>query len=179
MAEYYDYLKSLHLIFVITWFAGLFYIPRLFIYHIEANSKPKDQKEILIEQFKIMTKRLWLIITWPSAILATGFGIALFVLHPFLLDEKYMRVKLIFVFLLILYHIKTHLIYKELQNDKINYSSNFMRYWNEGATIILFSVVFLITLKSATSWIFGVLGIISLSLFLALGIKLYKKARNE
>jgi putative membrane protein len=54
-----------------------------------------------------------------------------------------------------------------------------MRYWNEGATIILFSVVFLITLKSATSWIFGVLGIISLSLFLALGIKLYKKARNE
>jgi putative membrane protein len=90
-----------------------------------------------------------------------------------------MRVKLIFVFLLILYHIKTHLIYKELQNDKINYSSNFMRYWNEGATIILFSVVFLITLKSATSWIFGVLGIISLSFFLALGIKLYKKARNE
>jgi putative membrane protein len=179
MAEYYDYLKSLHLIFVITWFAGLFYIPRLFIYHIEANSKPKDQKEILIEQFKIMTKRLWLIITWPSAILATGFGIALFVLHPFLLEEKYMRVKLIFVFLLILYHIKTHLIYKELQNDKINYSSNFMRYWNEGATIILFSVVFLITLKSATSWIFGVLGIISLSLFLTLGIKLYKKARNE
>ena len=89
-----------------------------------------------------------------------------------------MKVKLIFVFLLILYHIKTHLIYKELQNDKINYSSNFMRYWNEGATIILFSVVFLITLKSATSWIFGVLGIISLSLFLALGIKLYKKMRD-
>ena len=146
---------------------------------LKQTPKPKDQKEILIEQFKIMTKRLWLIITWPSAILATGFGIALFVLHPFLLEEKYMRVKLIFVFLLILYHIKTHLIYKELQNDKINYSSNFMRYWNEGATIILFSVVFLITLKSATSWIFGVLGIISLSLFLALGIKLYKKARNE
>ena len=177
--EYYQYLKSLPLIFVITWFAGLFYIPRLFIYHIEANSKPKDQKDILIEQFKIMSKRLWLIITWPSAILAIGFAIALFVLNPGLINLDWMKVKLIFVFLLILYHIKTHLIYKELQNDKINYSSNFMRYWNEGATIILFSVVFLITLKSATSWIFGVLGIISLSFFLALGIKLYKKARNE
>ena len=177
--EYYQYLKSLHLIFVITWFAGLFYIPRLFIYHIEANSKPKDQKDILIEQFKIMSKRLWLIITWPSAILAIGFGIALFVLNPGLINLDWMKVKLIFVFLLILYHIKTHLIYKELQNDEINYSSNFMRYWNEGATIILFSVVFLITLKSATSWIFGVLSIISLSLFLALGIKFYKKARNE
>lgn len=126
-----------------------------------------------------MSKRLWLIITWPSAILAIGFAIALFVLNPGLINLDWMKVKLIFVFLLILYHIKTHLIYKELQNDKINYSSNFMRYWNEGATIILFSVVFLITLKSATSWIFGVLGIISLSLFLALGIKLYKKARNE
>ena len=177
--EYYQYLKSLHLIFVITWFAGLFYIPRLFIYHIEANSKPKDQKGILIEQFKIMSKRLWLIITWPSAILAIGFAIALFVLNPGLINFDWMKVKLIFVFFLILYHIKTHLIYKELQNDKINYSSNFMRYWNEGATVILFSVVFLITLKSATSWIFGVLGIISLSLFLALGIKLYKKVRNE
>ena len=60
--EYYQYLKSLHLIFVITWFAGLFYIPRLFIYHIEANSKAKNEKEILIPQFKIITKRLWLII---------------------------------------------------------------------------------------------------------------------
>jgi len=179
MEQYYDYIKSLHLIFVITWFAGLFYIPRLFIYHIEANSKAKNEREILIEQFKIMTKRLWLIITWPSAILAIGFGIALFIIHPWLIEEKYMRVKLIFVFLLIFYHIKTHLIYKELQNDEINYSSNFMRYWNEGATIILFSVIFLITLKSATSWIFGVLGLILLSIILVLGIKFYKKIRNE
>ena len=55
--EYYNYIKALHLIFVITWFAGLFYIPRLFIYHIEANTKPQKEKEILISQFKIMTKR--------------------------------------------------------------------------------------------------------------------------
>ena len=177
--EYYQYLKSLHLIFVITWFAGLFYIPRLFIYHIEANSKAKNEKEILIPQFKKKKKRLWLIITWPSAILATGFAISLFVLNPGLINFDWMKVKLIFVFILILYHIKTHLIYKELQNDIINYSSNFMRYWNEGATIILFAVIFLITLKSATSWIFGVLGIIFLSLILALGIKFYKKIRNE
>ena len=177
--EYYQYLKSLHLIFVITWFAGLFYIPRLFIYHIEANSKAKNEKEILIPQLKIMTKRLWLIITWPSAILATGFAISLFVLNPGLINFDWMKVKLVFVFILWLYHYKTDLIYKELQNDIINYSSNFMRYWNEGATIILFAVIFIITLKSATSWIFGVLGIIFLSLILALGIKFYKKIRNE
>jgi putative membrane protein len=176
--EYYNYIKALHLIFVITWFAGLFYIPRLFIYHIEAIAKPQIEKEILINQFKIMTKRLWLIITWPSAILATVLAIVLFVLNPGLINFDWMKVKLVFVFILWLYHIKTDFIYKELQNDVINYSSNFMRYWNEGATIILFAVIFLITLKSATNWIFGILGIIFLSTILILGIKLYKKIRN-
>ena len=73
--EYYNYLKSLHLIFVITWFAGLFYIVRLFVYQIEANDKPSPEKEILQKQYKIMTYRLWYIITWPSAILATVFPI--------------------------------------------------------------------------------------------------------
>ena len=72
--EYYNYLKSLHLIFVITWFAGLFYIVRLFVYQIEANDKPSPEKEILQKQYKIMTYRLWYIITWPSAVLASIFA---------------------------------------------------------------------------------------------------------
>ena len=70
--EYYNYIKSLHLIFVITWFAGLFYIPRLFIYHIEAQEKPVPERTILSEQLKLMARRLWYIISWPSAILATS-----------------------------------------------------------------------------------------------------------
>lgn len=177
--EYYQYFKAFHLIFVITWFAGLFYIPRLFIYQIEANSRSKVEKDILTKQFKIMTKRLWLIITWPSAILAILFGAILFVLNPTLLNFEWMKIKLFFVVLLFIYHIKTHLIYKELQNDIINYSSNFMRYWNEGATIILFAVIFLIILKDSSSWIFGLIGLVFLSLFLVLGIKIYKKIRDE
>ena len=80
--EYYNYIKSLHLIFVVTWFAGLFYEPRLFIYHIEASKKNTPAKEILEKQFKIMARRLWYIITWPSAILATIFAIWLLVLMP-------------------------------------------------------------------------------------------------
>ncbi|MFT5985892.1 MAG: putative membrane protein, partial [Planctomycetota bacterium] len=76
----YNYLKSLHLIFVITWFAGLFYIVRLFVYQIEAQSKESPAREILSEQYKIMTKRLWYIITWPSMILAVGFAIWLLAL---------------------------------------------------------------------------------------------------
>ena len=77
LAEYYYYIKSLHIIFVVTWFAGLFYIPRLFVYQIEAFYKPPPEKEILGKQLKLMTKRLWFIITWPSSILAIFFGVLL------------------------------------------------------------------------------------------------------
>ncbi len=175
----YYYLKSLHLIFVITWFAGLFYIVRLFVYQIEAFQKPSPDKEILGAQLKIMAKRLWYIITWPSMILATGFATALMVMRPFYLADGWMQVKLGFVVLLIAYHIKCHLIFKDLQSDKVNYSSNFMRIFNEGATLILFSVVFLVILKNAFNWIYGTLGIVLFSILLMLGFRMYKRFRDK
>jgi len=90
-----------------------------------------------------------------------------------------MQVKLGFVVLLFAYHIKNHLIYKQLQRNEINYSSNYMRIWNEGATLILFAVIFLVILKSAVNWIFGVVGIIVLGVLLMLGIKLYNRIRER
>ena len=175
----YYYLKAFHLIFVITWFAGLFYIPRLFVYQIEAYHKPSPDKEILGKQLKIMAKRLWFIITCPSAILALTFGLSLFYLNPSLLQESWMHVKLSFVVLLIVYHIKTHGYYKQLQEDVVNKTSNYMRIWNEGATFILFAVVFLVLLKSAINWIWGVIGIFVLGILIMLGFKIYKKIREK
>ncbi len=175
----YDYIKALHLIFVITWFAGLFYMPRLFIYHIEASQKASPEKEILTKQLQLMSKRLWYIITWPSAVLATLFAIWLLILIPAWLQQPWMHVKLTFVVLLIAYHLKNHIIFKQLQRDEVKYSSNYMRIWNEGATLILFAVVFLVGLKSAFNWIFGVVGIIVLGILLILGIKLYKRIRHK
>ena len=177
--EYYNYIKSLHLIFVITWFAGLFYIPRIFIYHIEASLKSSPEKEILGTQLKLMAKRLWYIITWPSAILAILFGIWLLALAPYWFEQPWMHAKLGFVVLLIMYHLKTHLICKELQKNQIKYSSNFMRIWNEGATLILFAVVFLVLLKSTLNMAYGMLGLVGLAILLMLGIKLYKRTRSE
>ncbi|MEE1961745.1 putative membrane protein [Flagellimonas taeanensis] len=177
--EIYNYIKSLHLIFVVTWFAGLFYIPRLFIYHIEAWQKPSPDKEILTDQLKLMTKRLWYIITWPSAILCTLFAIWLLVLMPGWLQQSWMHVKLAFVALLFIYHFKCHQIFKQLQRDEVKYTSKFMRIWNEGATLILFSVVFLVILKSAFNWIYGVIGIFVLAILLMLGIRLYKRIRDK
>lgn len=177
--EIYNYIKSLHLIFVVTWFAGLFYIPRLFIYHIEAWQKPSPDKEILTDQLKLMTKRLWYIITWPSAILCTLFAIWLLVLMPGWLQQSWMHVKLAFVALLFIYHFKCHQIFKQLQRDEVKYTSKFMRIWNEGATLILFAVVFLVILKSAFNWIYGVIGIFVLAILLMLGIRLYKRIRDK
>ena len=175
----YDYLKSLHLIFVITWFAGLFYIVRLFVYQIEANEMPSPEKEILQKQYKIMTYRLWYIITWPSAVLATVFALLLLHLNPGFIEMPWMQVKLVFVVLLFIYHFKCQKIYTELQNDTIKYTSNFMRLWNEGATIILFAVVFLVILKNAINWVFGVIGIVVFSILIMLGYKLYKRIREK
>ena len=177
--EYYNYIKSLHLIFIITWFAGLFYQPRLFIYHIEASKKESPEKEILEKQLKLMARRLWYIITWPSAILAATFAVWLLILMPSWLSQSWMLIKLGFVLLLILYHFKTHQMFLQLQKDVINYSSVFMRLWNEGATLFLFAIVFLAILKSSIHWVFAFGGIIGLIVFLALGIKLYKKYRSK
>ena len=176
---YYNYIKALHLIFVITWFAGLFYIPRLFIYHIEASKKTKQEADILVPQLKIMAKRLWYIITWPSAILCIIFAFWLLLLIPSWIAQSWMQIKLTFVVLLIGYHLKTHQIFLKLQKDKIVYTSMFMRIWNEGATLLLFAIVFLVILKDSFHWVFGLLGILGLGLILVLGIKLYKKIRMD
>lgn len=164
---------------MVTWFAGLFYIPRLFIYHIEAWQKPSPDKEILSEQLKLMTRRLWYIITWPSAILCTIFALWLMVLMPSWIQQPWMHVKLAFVVLLFVYHFKCHQIFKQMQRDDIRYTSQFMRIWNEVATIILFAVVFLVILKSAFNWIYGLVGMFVLMILLMLGIKLYKRYREK
>lgn len=173
------YLKSLHIIFVVTWFAGLFYIVRLFIYHAEAEKKEEPAKEILQTQYKLMEKRLWYIITWPSAILASIFAFWMLIDNPVYLEMPWMHVKLSFVLALYFYHGKCHSMYKQLQRDEVKYSSLKLRIWNEVATIILFAVVFLVVLKNAINWIWGVVGIILVSVLLMMSVRLYKKIRAK
>ncbi|REE82307.1 putative membrane protein [Lutibacter oceani] len=175
----YLYIKSLHIIFITTWFAGLFYIIRLFIYYKEAEEKPEIEKQILLKQYKLMIKRLWYIITWPSAVLATLFAIWLLILQPAWLQMGWMQIKLGFVAALIAYHATCQIMYNQIEKGYLKYSSFALRIWNEVATIILFACVFLVVLKNAFGWIFGTVGIIGVSIFLMLGIKLYKNLRNK
>ena len=176
---HYNYIKAFHLIFIITWFAGLFYVPRLFMYQIESLKKDKIVKDEFIKQFKLMSWRLWYIITWPSLVLATFFGILLIVINQSLLDQNWMILKLCFVFLLIIYHIKTHMIFLSLQRDKYSYSSRFFRFWNEGATLLLFAIIFLAILKNSLQSFYLIVGLICLVLILFVLIKFYEKIRKK
>ena len=180
----YAYLKALHIIFIVTWFAGMFYIVRLFIYNAEANDKPEPQKSILQDQFSVMIKRLWFGITWPSAILTLVFG-------PWVLlngnwdrtlgDEagRWLVIKLIFVFFLYGYHFSLHKIYKQQAAGVFNYSSQRLRVWNEVATIFLVPIVMLATVKSSLSWVWGLGGLIAFVILLMSAIKIYKNLRRS
>jgi protoporphyrinogen IX oxidase len=175
----YLYIKSLHIIFITTWFAGLFYIIRLFIYYKEAEERTEIEKQILLKQYKLMIKRLWYIITWPSAVLATLFAVWLLVLQPAWLQANWMLIKLGFVAALFGYHWSCQILYNQIEKGYLKYSSFALRIWNEVATIILFACVFLVVLKNSLGWIFGVLGIVGVSILLMLGIKLYKNIRTK
>ena len=133
-----DYLsiKALHIVFVITWFAGLFYIPRIFIYQTEALLKPEPEKSILQSQLAIMAKRLWYIITWPSAIITLLLAGILLYMQPQWIFLPFMQIKLVLVGLLTV-TILVSLIFKLLQLGMIKYSSMQLRIWNEVSTIIL------------------------------------------
>lgn len=173
------YVKALHIIFVVTWFAGLFYIVRLFIYQTEAEQKPEPAKEILQTQYKLMSKRLWYIITWPSAILASVFAFWMLYTNPYYLEEPWMLIKLSFVFALYFYHGYCNKIFIKLQNNVVKYTALKLRIFNEVSTILLFAIVFLVTVKSAINWIWGVVGIILFGILMMLGIKLYKTLREK
>jgi protoporphyrinogen IX oxidase len=180
----YAYIKALHIIFIVTWFAGLFYFPRLFIYNTEANDKPTPVKEALQQQFTIMMKRLWYGITWPSAILTLVFGIWVMLNGNwdkivFKEEGKWLLIKLIFVVLLYVYHLSLHKIFKQQINGIFKYSSQQLRIWNEVATIFLIAIVMLATVKQSMSLVWGLIGLILFIALLMSAIKIYKMLRKD
>jgi putative membrane protein len=175
----FEYIKALHIIFIVTWFAGLFYIVRLFIYQTEALDRPEAEKVILKPQLDLMARRLWYIITWPSAILTLIFGSWVLLYLPNYLSMSFMHAKLTFVLLLYIYHFRCHFIFKSLQKGIVVWNSTKLRLWNEIATLLLFAIVFLIVLKSLVNMIWGVTGLVILGIVLMLATKWYKNIRER
>ena len=173
------YVLALHIIFVVTWFAGLFYIVRLFVYHAEADKKAEPERSILQKQYKIMEKRLWYGIAWPSLLGTYVFG-------GWMLYESYglnipawLLLKLAFVFGLTLYHVQCHVMFSKFQKDIAKYSSFKLRMWNEIATIFLVAIVFIVVKKDTLSYVWALLGLILFSLTIYLAIRIYRNRRKE
>ena len=140
----YFFLKSLHLIAVISWMAGLLYLPRIFVYHVE-NYEKKEATEI----FKIMEKKLYFYIMFPAMILSWVFGLILISLIDFSnLAFLWLQLKLILVLLLSFYHFYLGSCLKDLSIEKNTKSSNFFRIINEIPTILLVIIIFIVIYRS-------------------------------
>lgn len=179
MEAYYFYIKATHIVFMVSWMAGLFYGVRLFIYHTEANDKPEPERSILTKEYAKITARLWSIIATPAMILTVAAGSLMLYLVPTLLLTPWMHVKLAFVIALLIYHFICQRVMKKLRNGSSKWTSNQLRLWNEVATILLVAIVFTVILKSAVNWVYGLIGLIIFSAVIMMAVKLYKKHREK
>ena len=137
------WLKAWHLIFMVTWFAGLFYLPRLFVYHAMA----KDS--ISIERFKVMERKLYYGITTPAAIITWGLGI--WMLHDYAWgawgSQMWLHAKLTLLLLLMVYHVYCGKLMQDFKTDQNKHSHVWYRWFNEVPVIILVAIIILAVIK--------------------------------
>lgn len=163
----------MHIVGFISWFAGLFYIVRLFVYHVEANDRPEQEKRILQSQFEIMQTRLWTIITRPAMIVTLCCGLTMVVfLWPV---EPWLHWKFLLLAGLIGYHVVCGRILRQQHEKTSTWTSSQLRMFNEIATMLMFAIVFLAVFKSAMSALYGALGLLLLGTLLSLGIRAYRR----
>ena len=178
-----DYLiaKCIHIIFVVSYFAGIFYMVRLFIYHTEALEKEEPERSILHKQFSFMEERLWNIITVPALILMVLSGIYMFYAMQWVyFTQGWMHVKLLFIVFLFVYHYYSWHIMKRLQAGQTTLTSVQLRMLNEVATIILFVVVFAVVLRGyfVAYWYASLLAFVAMGVLIMLVVKLVNKGKN-
>ena len=175
----FNYIKALHIIFVICWFAGLFYMVRLFIYTTEAHEREEPARSILTQQLILMQKKLWFIIAWPAAIGTVVFGFWMYFLNfSYYSTQPWMWLKLFFVAVLIFYHLRCHFIYRNQENGIFASGSFKLRLFNELATVLLVAIVFLVVVKSSSSLVWGMLGLFVFAVVLMTCVFVYKKQRK-
>jgi putative membrane protein len=171
------YVKAFHIVFVVTWFAALFYMPRLFIYTTEANDQPdSDKRKLLVDQFKIMQRRLWYGIAWPSCVITVLMGGTLFFMYPTI--PLWLWIKLGMVVLLLLYHFANDKLFREQARDQFTVSSKKLRIWNEMAAILLIAIVLLAVVKDGINYTYYFTGLGIFFVFLIILILRLNSKKN-
>jgi len=174
----YFWYKAFHLIGVVVWFAGLFYLVRLFVYHVEAQAEDEPARSILSQQYELMERRLYHIITTPGMVVTVAMAVGLLVTEPEVLKMGWLHAKLAFVALLIGYHFYCGRLMKKLAAGECNWTSKQFRALNEGPTVLLLAIVMLAVFKNqfptnASAWlIFGAV------VAMAASIQLYARKRR-
>ncbi|OKH51897.1 TIGR00701 family protein [Calothrix sp. HK-06] len=174
----YSWFKAFHIIGVVVWFAGLFYLVRLFIYHIEAEQEPEPAKTILQKQYQIMEKRLYNIITTPGMLVTVACAVGLLVSQPDWLHQTWLHVKLGFVVLLLGYHHYCKRLMKQLEAGTCKWTSKQMRALNEAPTLLLVAIVLLAVFKNSLPTDTTVWVIFGLVVLMAVTIQLYARKRR-
>ena len=168
--------KATHIVGFISWFAGLFYIVRLFVYHAEAGERPEGERTILQPQLELMAGRLWKIITVPAAVLTFIGGIGMVVQLQSL--PGWLHIKFALLAGLLAYHLWCGKIRRDQAAGKSTWTGRKLRVFNEGGTMFMVAIVFLAVFKSALSIAWGVGGLLGLGLSLMLGIRLYRRLQD-
>lgn len=171
--------KSIHIIGVVSWFAGLFYLVRLFVYFREAEEEPEEKSQILQAQFEVMIRRLYNIITTPAMVITLVTGIVMLSLRPALLNAPWMIAKLFLVFSLLVYHWYCGQIIHHLHDNKIKWAPFPLRLFNEVATILLVAIVFLVVMKNTFNALYGLIGFIIFAILLFASASWYKSWRKS
>ncbi|MEZ4271186.1 MAG: CopD family protein [Myxococcota bacterium] len=169
--------KALHIIGFVTWFAGLFYVVRLFIYWVESAEQPEPARSILQKQLSIMSRRLWYGITWPAMIGTLAFGSWLLAQYQNF-SLGWIHAKLSLVLVLVAYHLTCGRIYRSLAAGHCTWSSTGLRIWNEVATLLLVSLVFVAVFKTMLDTVWAIGALILLAGILALAIRVYRLRRG-
>ena len=169
--------KSIHIIGFVSWFAALFYLPRLFIYHTEAFDAPEPKRFILLEQFKIMEGRLYRIIMTPAMCITFFGGFSMVYLRgwDWWSSNIWMHWKILFILLLVVYHFYCQRIMQRLAQEERVMTSTQFRFFNEITTLFLLAIVLLAVYKNTLSFIYAFLGILGVGILLAIGVRAYKK----
>ena len=176
--EAYLWFKTLHIVGVVVWFAGLFYLVRLFIYHVEAEELEPELRVPFQQQYSLMEKRLANIITTPGMVVAVSMAICLLIAQPAWLQQGWMHAKLAFVAALVAYHAFCYRVMAQLQAGTFRWNGKQLRALNELPTLLLVIVVMLVVFKtqfptSAATWF-----IVALVVFMAGSIQFYARWRR-
>nr|WP_255216291.1 CopD family protein [Pseudenhygromyxa sp. WMMC2535] len=171
--------KALHIVGFISWFAGIFYIVRLFVYHAEAGERPEAERAILQPQLELMAGRLWKIITVPAAVLTFIGGLSMVVQLENFGAQTWLHIKFVLLAGLLGYHLWCGKIRRDQAAGKSTWTSKKLRVFNEGGTMFMVAIVFLAVFKSAISIAWGVGGLLTLGIGLMVGIRGYRKLRER